>query len=204
MRKLISIILIAMLSIALISCKEESSSNNENTDSKSTENTATENKDSTKKQTELKFTVDSVTREDIKGDRTQDNVSSENGECFAIGSKIVKASDYEYIVASVKIENTSDKAANLNKMGFTAEKEDGYQFSGIILDIDTQISSKSSVSGKIKIPVERKYNVNKLKLEYVGDIPQGLVQDSKTLSEDEIKEKYKDFYDNIIEINLEL
>ena len=51
----------------------------------------------------------------VKGDRTVSNVRKSNGNYFALGSKIVKAADYNLIKLTLKINNESAQTYNYSQ-----------------------------------------------------------------------------------------
>ena len=164
-KKFIAIILFIFTTISLIGC----GNTNSGMDSKETTKQEVADINPNEKTVDgVKFTLSNVSREDVKGDRTQDNVSAENGEYFAIGSKTVKASDYEYIVVKFKIENTTDKAIALSKYGWTATMKDGYKLKDITLndDLKGQIASNNYIDGIVTVLAEKKLNVNQFDLKY--------------------------------------
>lgn len=99
-RKIIAVILTAFTFVGLVSCS------NSKTHSNTNEVVAQEiNGDSNpneKTKDGVKLILESVTKQPVKGDRTQDNVAEDNGEYFANGSDIAKAIDYEYITVKIK------------------------------------------------------------------------------------------------------
>ncbi|NMF04587.1 hypothetical protein ACUH7Y_09710 [Clostridium beijerinckii] len=159
----------------------------------------------------IKFTLESVTREPVKGDRTKDDFAQNNGEYFAIGPKVVKASDYENIVINLKIENTTDKAIEISEYGWTAKMKDGYKLNDSLndKDIDKQIASHNDIEGAIKILVEKKLDVKEFNLNYnlidYTNFDKMLGEAVSGKSEAECKAKYPElFKENYVTFNIQV
>jgi hypothetical protein len=104
----------------------------------------------------------------VKGDRTKDNVGTENGEYFAVGSNVVKVSDYKEIVLNANIKNDTDKAITFNKMGLFVTLPDGYKLENTSWEgkFNSQIASKSDGIGTIKIITEKNTKTDEILLTY--------------------------------------
>jgi hypothetical protein len=165
-RKIIAVILTAFTFVGLVSCS------NSKTDSNTNEVVAQKiNGDSNlneKTKDGVKLILESVTKQPVKGDRTQDNVVEDNGEYFANGSDIAKAIDYEYITVKIKIENSTDKAITLSENGWSAKMEDGYRLKNCTLskELKEQIASNNFIDGEVKILAQKKLNVQNFELSY--------------------------------------
>lgn len=208
-RKIIAVILTAFTFVGLVSCS------NSKTDSNTNEVVAQEiNGDSNpneKTKDGVKLILESVTKQPVKGDRTQDNVAEDNGEYFANGSDIAKAIDYEYITVKIKIENSTDKAITLSENGWSAKMEDGYRLKNCTLskELKEQIASNNSIDGEVKILGQKKLNVQNFELSYnlidytnfdkmVSDAISGK-------SENQCKREYPElFKENYIKFNIEV
>ncbi|QOR33856.1 hypothetical protein IMX26_10130 [Clostridium sp. 'deep sea'] len=146
----------------------------------------------------ISMAITAVSVTDVIGDRTQDNYGKENGQYFAIGSEIVKASDYEQIEISVSIENKSDKAMSFSFMGWSATLPDGYNLENLEVTgkLDEQIPTNYSCEEKIIIIKEKAIKAEKLNLTYsLLDYNEEWQQDlwasiGGTLTEKEYKAKY--------------
>lgn len=208
-RKIIAVILTAFTFVGLVSCS------NSKTDSNTNEVVAQEiNGDSNpneKTKDGVKLILESVTKQPVKGDRTQDNVVEDNGEYFANGSDIAKAIDYEYITVKIKIENSTDKAITLSENGWSAKMEDGYRLKNCTLskELKEQIASNNFIYGQVKILAQKKLNVQNFELSYnlidytnfdkmVSDAISGK-------SENQCKREYPElFKENYIKFNIEV
>lgn len=208
-RKIIAVILTAFTFVGLVSCS------NSKTHSNTNEVVAQEiNGDSNpneKTKDGVKLILESVTKQPVKGDRTQDNVAEDNGEYFANGSDIAKAIDYEYITVKIKIENSTDKAITLSENGWSAKMEDGYRLKNCTLskELKEQIASNNSIDGEVKILAQKKLNVQNFELSYnlidytnfdkmVSDAISGK-------SENQCKREYPElFKENYIKFNIEV
>lgn len=208
-RKIIAVILTAFTFVGGVSCR------NSKTDSNTNEVVAQEiNGDSNpneKTKDGVKLILESVTKQPLKGDRTQDNVVEDNGEYFANGSDIAKAIDYEYITVKIKIENSTDKAITLSENGWSAKMEDGYRLKNCTLskELKEQIASNNFIDGEVKILAQKKLNVQNFELSYnlidytnfdkmVSDAISGK-------SENQCKREYPElFKENYIKFNIEV
>lgn len=208
-RKIMAVILTAFTFVGLVSCS------NSKTDSNTNEVVAQEiNGDSNpneKTKDGVKLILESVTKQPVKGDRTQDNVVEDNGEYFANGSDIAKAIDYEYITVKIKIENSTDKAITLSENGWSAKMEDGYRLKNCTLskELKEQIASNNFIYGEVKILAQKKLNVQNFELSYnlidytnfdkmVSDAISGK-------SENQCKREYPElFKENYIKFNIEV
>ncbi|WP_051560412.1 hypothetical protein [Clostridium beijerinckii] len=207
-KKLIASVLALFTIISLVGCG--STQTTANADAK--EPTKQEDSNPNEKTVDgIKFTLESATKEPVKGDRTKDNVAQYNGEYFAIGSKIVKAADYENVVVNLKIENTTDKAITLSKYGWSAKMKDGYKLKDHTPsdDLKGQVASNNYVEGQVKVLVEKKLNVKEFNLSYnlidytnfekaMGDAISGT-------KEDELNKKYPELLkENYITFNIQV
>lgn len=167
MKKKISALLCGLMVFSLVGCGGATSASDSETKGSVNQEAAKENPNE-KTVDGVKFTISNISRENVKGDRTQDNVSSENGEYFANGSKTVKASDYEYIVVNIKVENTTDKAISLSQYGWLAQMKDGYKLKNKIVsdNLKEQMPSNYSVDGQVKVLAEKKLAVKQFELKY--------------------------------------
>ena len=165
-RKIIAVILTTFTFVGLVSCGNPNA--NSNTKEVAAQGINTDSNPNEKIKDNIKFILESVSKEQVKGDRTQDNVSQDNGEYFANGSDIAKAIDYEYIIVKIKIENSTDNALTLSKNGWSAEMEDGYKLKNYTLsqEFNGQVASHNFAEGEIKILVEKKLNVQNFELSY--------------------------------------
>ncbi|MBA2906925.1 DUF4352 domain-containing protein [Clostridium saccharobutylicum] len=208
MKKIISIAICGALTFGLIGCESIiPNTNSTKQDSKQQEETSS----NTNTVDGIKFTVNSVSKEPVKGDRTKDNVAAKNGEYFAKGSTNVKASDYEYIVIGLKIENTTNKAIALSKYGWSAEMKDGYKLKDNTIsdDLKGQIASNNYVEGQVKVLAEKKLNVKEFKLKYniidYTNFDKMLSDAVSGKSESECKSKYPElFKENYAKLNIEV
>lgn len=158
------------------------------------------------------ITITGVKVSDVVGDRTQDNYGKENGEYFANGSDVVKASDYELVEIDVKVENKSDRAITFSQFGWSAEQADGYKFKniGVTGKLKEQIPSNYTTEEKLSILKEKALATEKLMLNYnlidyneewnkaMGEAVSG------TLNEKQWKEKYGDKFNKPIKFELKL
>lgn len=161
----------------------------------------------------MKVTIGQVKRESVVGDRTADNVGKANGDYFADGSKILKTSDYEYIVIPIKVENKSNKAMtfaptnsiNYNDMGFYAKMADGYKLEPIIAgdELTKQVPSNYTFSSDIRILHKKTLTVNKFTLYYLlvdyGDALNNYISEAYKIGNDKklaskFMKKYADSY----------
>nr|DAF76786.1 MAG TPA: protein of unknown function DUF4969 [Caudoviricetes sp.] len=165
-RKIIAVILTTFTFVGLVSCGNSNA--NSNTKEVAAQGINTDSNPNEKIKDNIKFILESVSKEQVKGDRTQDNVSQDNGEYFANGFDIAKAIDYEYIIVKIKIENSTDNALTLSKNGWSAEMEDGYKLKNYTLsqEFNGQVASHNFAEGEIKILVEKKLNVQNFELSY--------------------------------------
>ncbi|SHJ99799.1 hypothetical protein SAMN02745163_03035 [Clostridium cavendishii DSM 21758] len=145
--------------------------------------------------------------EPVKGDRTKDNVAQENGEYFANGSDVVKATDYKDIVVDVDAKNDTDKVISLSEINFGAELQDGYKLKGNISltgnKQEDQVQSKSNGKYTLHYFVKNDTKAEKLKLTYLliknKDEFNNLIKDPNItkMSKEEVAEKYKDVFTSI-------
>lgn len=214
MKKILSFILVFVLSIGLVAC----GSSNDNADkTDGSENKKEDTQKNDQKSNEkivdgVKFTLVNIEKGAVVGDRTKDNVSQENGEYFALGSKIVPVSDYEKISIQVKVENTTDKAISLSDLGWSAIMDDDFKLKNIEVPekLKSQVPSNYSVEDKLNILVEKKMNIDtkKITLKYnlIDYTNMGkLISDTMSgIGEKEAKEKYPElFKENYAVLKLE-
>ena len=105
----------------------------------------------------------------VVGDRTKDNYSKKNGPYFALGSKIVKASDYNQITLSFKISNKTKKVYNFSRIGLKVKLPDGTDLSNFIdasSENEKQVSAGATENVLLKFYKENKVKANKLILTY--------------------------------------
>lgn len=208
-RKIIAVILTAFTFVGLVSCS------NSKTDSNTNEVVAQEiNGDSNpneKTKDGVKLILESVTKQPVKGDRTQDNVVEDNGEYFANGSDIAKAIDYEYITVKIKIENSTDKAITLSENGWSANMEDGYRLKNCTLskELKEQIASNNFIDGEVKILSQKKLNVQNFELSYnlidYTNFDKMVSNAISGKSENQCKRDYPElFKENYIKFNIEV
>ena len=147
--------------------------------------------------------VEQVISEPI-GDRTADNIGQENGEYFAIGSDIVKCSDYDNVHVVVELTNNRDELFTTNIMAWSAEMEDGYSLNFNTNDYsDIQIQSGSTAKIELDILKEKTVKGNKIILTYTDinydDTYAEFFQ--KALSgatEEECRKEYPQYFDESI------
>jgi len=181
-----ALIMLFVSVFVLIGCSGGSETSTENTEAENPpQNTEHENKQESERENTQKIeevytlgtpiekdgvsiTITDVKVTDKKGDRTKDNYAQENGEYFALGSDIVKASDYEQIEVGVKVENKSDKAISFSSVGWSAKLPDGYELENIEVTgkLDGQIASNYAVEEKIIITKEKAIKADKMTLTY--------------------------------------
>jgi hypothetical protein len=209
-KKVIALLIISFVTSSLIGC---GNSKNTNADAKETVKQEQKSEDNSLEKTVdgVKFTISSVSREDVKGDRTKDNVTDNNGEYFANGSEIAKVTDYQYVVVKVNVNNGTDKAITLSQLGWSAKMKDGFELKGIIVskELKDQMPSNYSVDGEIKILAEKKLTINEFELKYnlidYSKMPD-MIQDAISgKNKDECKTKYPElFKENYAKFNIEV
>lgn len=218
-KKIIVLLMAAVLSFSIIGCGKNNNAtstvNNEMTNDSKQEDNEVEKDDGSSNEDDKKElnaqSIDGLTLtansmiEPVKGDRTKDNVADENGEYFADGSNIVKASDYKKIVVNIDIKNDTDKVVKMSKFYWGAELQDGYELNQTINgdEEDVQVQSKSNGKYEFYFTVKNDINADKIKLSYLWikneDEFSKLMQDPNvaTTSQEEAKEKYKDIFTSI-------
>lgn len=212
-RKYLIMISILILAINLIGCSKGEVKN-----ANSSEATGTEIKKEEKKEIQKKSntqTIDGLTLtanakiEPVIGDRTADNYGEEKGEYFAIGSDIVKASDYKNIAVNLNVENNTDKSVKIDPYFIAASLQDGYELNKNIKfsEDDDQFQSKSSGEYKFGIIIKKDIKADKINIAYtwIKDEEEfkKLMQDPKVskMSEEQVDKKYKDIFS---QFNLEV
>lgn len=208
MKRVISILLSVAMMLQLAACGSASqpaakSEAAENSSKASASSVAIKGADKNEKSATVEnvtLTVVNAEKKPVVGDRTADNVGQENGEYFANGSDIVKAADYENIVATVKVDSKSDKAITFSEMGWSAVMPDGYKLEDITVegDISGQIPSNYSGESTVTILAKKSLNVSNLNLNYsfmdYNDEWNAAMSDilQNSLTEDQYKAKYGD------------
>jgi CDGSH-type Zn-finger protein len=106
----------------------------------------------------------------VKGDRTQDNVADDNGEYFANGSDIVKATDYKDIIVAVTADNKTDKTVDIGQGNWSGQLSDGYKLEQNINLADTpeavQIQPNHQGTATLHFIVKKDVDTKVIKLEY--------------------------------------
>lgn len=138
------------------------------------------------------------------GDRTADNIGQENGEYFAIGSDIVKCSDYDNVHVVVELTNNRDELFTTNMMAWSAEMEDGYSLNINNNDYsDIQIQSGSTAKIELDILKEKTIKGDKIILTYTDINYDDTYAEflNKALSgatEEECRKEYPQYFDESI------
>jgi hypothetical protein len=207
---LVSVLVTLVVAISLLGCsKNDKATSNDNVSKNDTKQVETKTEGEEKKLNVQ--TVDGLTLtvtskiQPVKGDRTQDNVADENGQYIADGSEIVKASDYKKIVINVDIKNDTDKSIQMNAFTWGAELQDGYKLKKTITgdDKSEQIQSKSNGKYEFYYNIKNDIKAEKIKLSYLWikneDEFKKVISDPNVskMTEQEVKEKYKDVFLNI-------
>lgn len=153
------------------------------------------------------------------GDRTADNVSDENGDFFAIGSDIVKCSDYDNVHVIAELTNNRDILYETSALAWSAKMDDGYEL-GIFQDgssvglmnkgdLDKQIQGGSSVTVEFDILKEKSLNGDKVILTY-WDVDHGEQFDKfmgsamSGESEEKIKKEFPQYFDESLYYTFEI
>ncbi|MEG0133558.1 MAG: hypothetical protein RR782_05425 [Clostridium sp.] len=199
MRKIISVLLTVIITFALIGC---------NINKKEAPDLKTKEDISHEKSVDgVKFNLGISSKEAIKGDMNSDgSVNLENGEYFQFGMDKKKASDYEYIIINITVENTTDKVVKMFQTGWNATTNDGYELENIkVTDKlnNEQVPSNYSFEAQVKIPVEKKLNVSEINLKYnlkdYSNLFKAMQESSSGKSLDAIKKEYPELYkDNFV------
>jgi hypothetical protein len=206
MRKIYVLFIALIVSVGLISCGAKT----KNEEPKESDTKASDvKKESTNEKSldGLKYTVLKVSKEAPIGDMNADMSYNEKGEYFQTGLTAKKVSDYDYVVIDLKVENTTDKAVKLFQTGWYATAADGYEFKDITVTDklnNEQVPSKYSFEAKVKIPVEKSLNLDKINLKYnlkdYSDLGAAMEDATKGMSKSDIQKKYSHLYkDNFIE-----
>ena len=147
--------------------------------------------------------VEQVISEPV-GDRTADNIGQENGEYFAIGSDIVKCSDYDNIHIVVELTNNRDELFTTNMMAWSAEMGDGYKLNFNNNNYsDIQIQSGSNAKIELDILKEKTIKGDKIILTYTDINYDDTYAEffKKALSgatEEECRKEYPQYFDESI------
>ncbi|MCC0740555.1 hypothetical protein KGF49_18890 [Clostridioides sp. ZZV14-5902] len=151
----------------------------------------------------IKITVKGTRSEEVKGDSNEDGSPSESGEFFTLGEDIFIASDYEYKVADVSVENKSDKVVKLFQTGWNAVDISEYEFENIEVTgkLDNQqVAPGESFDAQVKIPVEKALEVKEINLKYnlkdYSNLMSALNDAGNGLSIEEVQKKYPELYDD--------
>lgn len=226
MKKILVLSLIALLS--LTGCAGETSAP-ENSTEVSTNVTSEMAKDVSKEtleeptvQEESKLTNVKIISTEISepvGDRTADNVGQENGEYFAMGSDIVKCSDYDNIHVVAELTNNRDILLKTSAGAWSAKMEDGYELglyqdgAGVNLlyegDLGKQIQAGSSETVEFDILKEKSVKGDKIILNYTDinydDTYTEFFQKALSgTSEAELKKDYPQFFDENLHYTFEI
>lgn len=217
MKKILVLSLIALLS--LTGCAGETHAP-ENSTEVSTNNSSEMAKDASKEtleeaavQEESKLTNVKIISSEVSvpvGDRTADNVGQENGEYFAIGSDIVKCSDYINAHIVVELTNNRDELFTTNSMAWSAEMEDGYKLSFNNNDYSNiQIQSGSTANIELDILKEKSVKGDKIILNYrdinYDDTYTEFFQKALSgASEADLKKDYPQFFDESLHYTFEI
>lgn len=205
LKKVIILLVATVVSFSVVGCSKNNSStstskevvNNSKQENKKEE---VENKLNTKTVDGLTLTINAKI-EPIKGDRTKDNYGDDNGEYFAKGSDIVKASDYKNIVVEMDIKNDTNKSIKINPYNISAELQDGYELTANMSGKqEDQVQSNGKGKYKLSFVVKNDIKADKIKLSYLWvkneDEFSKLMRDPNMnkLSQKEALEKYKDIF----------
>ncbi|WP_227867081.1 hypothetical protein [Clostridioides sp. ZZV13-5731] len=151
----------------------------------------------------IKITVKGTRSEEVKGDSNEDGSPSESGEFFTLGEDIFIASDYEYKVVDVSVENKSDKVVKLFQTGWNAVDISEYEFENIEVagKLDNQqVAPGESFDAQVKIPVEKALDVKEINLKYnlkdYSNLMSALNDAGNGLSIEEVQKKYPELYDD--------
>lgn len=115
------------------------------------------------------YTITKVELKDVVGDRDADNYSVENGDYFAMGSDLVKSSDWKEIVVSYAIDNTTDAAFGYATIMWEGRLSDGYvvKFDSNLMDFDLmQVPSNGQKEVQVSAYIESSIAVSELQLTY--------------------------------------
>lgn len=186
-RKIILTFLVGILSLGITACSTDEGVSNNNS----------------KEIDGIKITVKSTSKEDIKGDSNEDGSPNEKGEFFGLGEDILIASDYEYKIVNVTVENKSDKAVKLFQTGWNAMDISEYEFENIEVTSkldNQQVAPKESFDAQVKIPIEKALDVKEITLKYnlkdYSNLMNALNDAGEGLSKEDIQKKYPELYDD--------
>lgn len=146
----------------------------------------------------VNFELLGITTSTLIGDRTAENVGQKDGEYTALGSDIIKVSDYEAVDITMHVENTSDKAITFAPYGWSAVMPDGYKLKNISVvgDISAQIPAGYMGDSTLKVIAQKSMNVKEFILsydflDYNDEYNQSLSEVLlKGMTEEEYKTKY--------------
>ncbi|HBG7746616.1 TPA: hypothetical protein KRE80_002118 [Clostridioides difficile] len=182
MKKILLCVIIGMLGLTLVACSSTASGDKING---------------------IEIVAKETSAEQIKGDCNQDGSYNENGEYFQMGLDTAKASDYEYKIVNVSVENTSDEAIKLFQTGWNATAKDGYEFEHIrVADKleNQQVPANYSFDAQVKILVEKKMNVKEIILKYnlkdYSNLANAMKDASAGATKEDIQKKYPELYDD--------
>ncbi|HGM3508414.1 TPA: hypothetical protein ACKOR7_003006 [Clostridioides difficile] len=149
----------------------------------------------------IKITVKGTRSEAVKGDSNEDGSPNSNGEFFTLGEDVLLASDYEYKIVDVSVENKSDKVVKLFQTGWNAVDISEYEFENIEVTgkLDNQqVAPGESFDAQVKIPVEKALEVKEINLKYnlkdYSNLPNVLEDALNGLSVEDAKKKYPELY----------
>jgi hypothetical protein len=205
--KLICLLLSGLIVFSFVGCGNDAKTTSNSTESSSSQEEAKSN-DNEKTVDGVKFTVGSISKEEIKGDMNSDgkaNITS--GEYFQFGMNKKKAADYEYVVVDVKVENTTDKVVKLFQTGWNATMKDGYELKNIkVTDKleNQEVPSNYSFDAQVKIPVEKKLDAKELQLKYnlkdYSNLLKATQEAAKGAKKEDVQKKYPELYkDNYVD-----
>ncbi|MEW8956189.1 hypothetical protein [Clostridium sp.] len=204
MKKIISVLLSGVMILGLTSCGSTK---------KASDGVATVSSESSEKENEkvvdgVKFTIGTISSEDIKGDMNSDgSMNIEKGEYFQFGTEVKNASDYKYVVIDIKVENTTDKVVKLFQTGWNASLKDGYELKNIkVTDKlnNEQVPSKYAFDAQVKIPMEKNLKADEIKLKYnlkdYSNLPKVIKAAAEGKTKEDIQKEYPELYkDNFID-----
>lgn len=146
----------------------ESSSQQSETEGQKSENNAQQNTNNVQEADNIAITLKGATIENIVGNRDANNKKADKGEYFNHKGKALKASDYEYIVLNMNIENKSDKTITFSRRGWIVTLPDGNELKDFTVTaaLSSELRFASSSDGKIKILKEKSTNIDKFELKY--------------------------------------
>lgn len=222
------ILLLMCLSLSLVGCNNVETKDNTTQSDLTTQETMSEGVEKEVEaseetsNTENKLTTIKIISTEVSeplGDRTADNYADENGEYFAIGSDIVKCSDYDNIHVVAELTNNRENLLKTSAIAWSAKMEDGYNLelfqNGIGIgmmndgDLGKQIQSGSSVTVEFDILKEKTIKGNKIILTYTDinydDTYTEFFQKALSgSSEEELQKEYPQFFDESLHYNFEI